>query len=97
MGQAMRLTAKKICKAIKCKFGMDVGLFYDTGYGYYHFFSDDQPTMDILMHWPTTSVLVFRMNHLTMEQWLDTFEQLAKEGEYEFPCPDQNELEICRA
>lgn len=62
------LTTKKIIRAIKEKFGVDVSLF--KGDGYYYF---DGSCVE---RSKTTSVCVNSLNALTLESWLFEFEQL---------------------
>ena len=73
----MKLVNRTVEKAIKAKFGWDAKLFYDDDGGYYHFYSDDELQQNVLMnHIDSPSVWVYRLNHLSLDQWLESFEEL---------------------
>jgi len=72
---AKKLFRTTINKAIKDKFDINVCLI--AGAGYYYFISPPgTPLKDDLINWQSTSVYVYRLNHLTLDQWLDQFEYL---------------------
>lgn len=62
------LTTKKIVKSIKEKFGVDVELF--KGNCYYYFVGD------CLDNAKNTSVEVYTINELSLDQWLNEFKQI---------------------
>lgn len=74
---AKRLTSKAIERAIKEKFGYDVILVRGDGY-FWFTEEDDSHRMDM---WESTSVMVYRLNQLTLDQWLVEFEYLLKHNE----------------
>lgn len=74
-----RVTANKISAAIQAKFGMDVRVF--RGEGYFFFYSDDTSTANRLAAWPCVSVYTYRMNDMTLAQWVEAFEALMEGGD----------------
>lgn len=59
------LTLKKVSKALPAGFELV------KGEGYYYFAGPGTEG------WHTTMVCVFRLNHMTLEQWLSEFESLS--------------------
>ena len=70
----IRLTRKKICKAIKDKTGLSVGLYQSDGC--FHFFSDDEETGRELSRKYSSTVYVCRVSHLSLDQWVEYFESI---------------------
>ncbi len=64
------LTIKQVVKAIKQKFSVDVELY--KGEGYYYFDGA------CVSGCSSTSVYVYTLNQLTLEQWLDEFSNLVE-------------------
>lgn len=62
------LTTKKIVKAIKENFGVDVQMF--KGNGYYYFIGECLEEAKI------SSVDVYTINELSLEQWMNEFKRL---------------------
>jgi len=65
-----RLTTKAVCREIKTRFSLDVGL--SAGGGCWSFYAKDS-NPHALDHCWTTTVMVCRLNHLSLEQWMDSF------------------------
>jgi hypothetical protein len=74
-----RTTKNKISAIIKERTGMDIKIY--TGYGYFHFYSDDEPTALRLARWYTTSVDVNGLWVFSNEGWADEFMRLMESGE----------------
>jgi hypothetical protein len=72
---AKRITSKAIGKAIKEATGINHIGVWNAG-GYHRFFSDDETVCEFLpLVCEFDSVYVYRMNHLSIEQWLDDFKR----------------------
>jgi len=76
--RAAALTNRTVEKAIKQKFGMDVRLY--KGNGYYYFADPDDQEEIVVGHWPESSVYVYRLNQMRLDQWLAEFERLMEQG-----------------
>ncbi len=46
------------------------------GKGYYYIYSDDEATADKIAALYTTSIYVYRLNHLSMDQWMSEVDTL---------------------
>jgi hypothetical protein len=68
------LTRKKIETAIKKESGFDVSI--QIGDGYYYFTSEDEQTQKILDMAYTASVYTYKLNHLSLIQWIDSFKNI---------------------
>lgn len=75
-----RFTKRQVEEAILGRFGMSVRLHRDSS-GYYYFYSDDDNTDLELNRWPSTSVYVYRLNQITLEDWMGSFAGLKSAGE----------------
>lgn len=73
----MKATKKRICKAIKEKYGFDVGLYRENGV--FSFYSDDENTGLILAGLYSTTVYTYRLGDLNLQQWLDAFDDILNE------------------
>lgn len=67
-----RITRRTVEKAIKDKYGWDVTLHRDPS-GYHYFDSEDERSGLEMASWESTSVMVHRLNQLTLEQWVEIF------------------------
>lgn len=65
-----RLTIASINAAIKAKGGNEI--LY-KGNGYFYFWEGDAPD------WHSSSVMVYRLNDLTLEQWVNEWERMRDE------------------
>lgn len=88
-----RVTNKQISAAIYNAYGI-AGVNVFVGGGCCHFYSDDNETGLRLASWPSTTVYVYRMNHLTLAQWLSNFEILFEEAEG-FDAVEEARLTAC--
>lgn len=80
-----RLTRKAVCKEILKVTGFEVGLYLDEKESVCHFYTDpDEQTVDALLDaiiyssGVSTSVCVCRINHLSLSQWVDSFNSIVK-------------------
>jgi hypothetical protein len=71
------ITLKQVNAALKAK-GAKEMLF--KGAGYFYFAEGDT------WHWPGTSVYVYRLNELTLEEWLEEHESLMGESRKLYLC-----------
>ena len=69
------LTSKSIGRAINEKFGID-GIRVFTGGGCCSFYSDTNDEAMIVLMSGEASVYVYRMNHLSLDSWLEHFKDL---------------------
>ena len=74
-----RVTAKQISKAIFEKYNIVVSV--SRGGDCYHFYSEDESTDLRLASWPSTTVPVYRLNHLSVDQWVEHFTGLMESAE----------------
>ena len=70
----MRVTLNNISKAIKEETGMDIKLH--RGYGYFHFYSDDDETGLMLMRLPSTSVYTNTLGSFSIEGWVEACKRI---------------------
>ena len=75
-----RLTSRAVCRAIMDKHGHDLKLGLYGPEGCWNFYSDDDTVGHNLARLYTSTVDVCRLNHLSIEQWVEAFETLF-EGE----------------
>lgn len=71
----MRMTSKIISKAIKDKYGID-GVMVHRGGGMCSFYSDTNEEASSVILSGDNGVCVYRLNHLSLEEWLESFYQL---------------------
>jgi hypothetical protein len=74
-----RLTSKSIGRAIKAKYGVD-GVFVSCLGGMCNFYSDTNEYAANVIGSGDSGVYVCRINHLTIEQWLDSFIEMWQEN-----------------
>lgn len=70
--------SKTISAAIKKATGID-HIEVHKQEGVCHFFSDHEATSEFLPLHDFEAVYVYRMNHLTIDQWVEEFQRLLKE------------------
>ena len=68
------ITRKQIEREIKKESSFDVTI--QIGEGYYYFTSEDEATQDIFDKAYTASVCTYRLNYLTMNQWVESFKAI---------------------
>ena len=71
-------TNKTVSAAIKKATGYDIKLFKADGC--VSFYSDDDDTMDMLMRFQESCVYVNAISHMSVEQWVSTFQWLLEEN-----------------
>jgi len=75
----VRVTLNNISKAIKEKHGVDVSLF--RGEGYHYFYSDLEHEGAVLSGMWSSSVLIYNLNMLTVDEWVEKFEELFEDDQ----------------
>lgn len=74
-----RLTCKQITKAFYEKNPeIELKFWLIQGEGYFYLTSDD---LDFYRRFKTTSILTYRLKHMTLEQWVSRIEWLCEEAE----------------
>lgn len=76
------ITRKMISRAIEQKHGLYVSVF--SGGGCHHFYASedengysiDEQLASRLAMCHSTTVLVYRLNHLSLDQWVEAFEEI---------------------
>ena len=78
----MRITRRKIEKAILDRFGLDVILI--RGNGYYYFATDDDDSAEVIYRLSTTSVWTMHLNGgcITIDWWVGRFEDFLEYDGY---------------
>lgn len=67
------ITKKQISAAILARTGYSVGIGGTPEDGCYYYYSDDDRTQDMLYGLNAENVYVYRINQMTLRQWVDDF------------------------
>lgn len=70
-----RITLKTVNKAIHAEFP-DISLV--KGEGYFYLIPDNDKGLELIGSHPSTSIYVYKLNELTVEQWLEDVRAVIK-------------------
>lgn len=76
---AAATSTRAVEKAIKKKTGLDVKLY--KGRGYYYFADPDDSPGDLVSTWRHSSVAVYKLGDMSLEDWVSEFERMKAEEE----------------